>query len=60
MKKTKNKPKRGFPTIPFLLLIIGIVWIVEPYLTGSTSMIIVPVILIAMAVVWVINFYKKN
>lgn len=58
--KNRGKKTKGFPTLQFLLLVIGLVWLVEPYITLSASAIISPIILIVLAIGWIINFYRKR
>lgn len=60
IEKADKPARKGFPAIQFLLLVLGIVWLVEPYIIESTTLVITPIIVIVVAITWLINFYKKR
>lgn len=65
-KKKENKGwccwggKKGFPTFAFLLLVIGVLWLLSSVGVITVDVPWWPVVLIIVASGWVIDHYKKK
>ena len=55
-----SKGSKRFPTVPVLLLAIGILWLLQETNVISIDVPWWPVILIVIALGWIINSYKKG
>lgn len=47
---------RPMPWIPLLLVALGLVWLLEPYLNATIPLI--PIVLVIFGAVWLYNYYK--
>lgn len=56
MENEENPKKRIFPTIPVILLVTGILWLVGELLTIDIPWF--PVVLIIVGIAGLIEFYK--
>jgi hypothetical protein len=60
MECEKNTKKKTFPTIPIIILVTGVVWLINELNILTINIPWFPVILIIIGIAGLIEFYKQR
>ena len=59
-KKKEECCKQGFPTFAFIVLVLGILWVLSGFGVITAEIPWLPIILVVVAIGWIINHYTKK
>ncbi len=60
MESEKSPKKETFPTIPIIILVTGILWLINELDILTIDIPWFPVVLIILGIAWIIEFYKRK